>query len=333
MNIKYSSLYPIFCIFIIFLCLPHPCVSERCNKNDKKVLLQIKKALNNPYILTSWVPKEDCCDWYVVECDETTNRIVSLLIQDDDNLTGQIPPQVGDLPYLETLWFRKLPKLTGSIPTAISSLTNLKSVRLSWTNLSGPVPVFFTQLKKITYLDLSFNKLTGSIPAQLSTLPILEALHLDRNQLTGEIPDTFGNFPGSPDIYLSHNQLTGLVPKTFSGSDPFRIDLSRNKLGGDISFFFGAKKRLVTADFSRNKFMFDFSKVKQFPPNLIYLDLNHNQITGSLPSALTKVPWQTFNVSYNRLCGNIPTGGNLNRFDSTAFIHNRCLCGAPLPKC
>lgn len=296
-------------------------------------ITQIKKALNNPYLLASWVPKDDCCEWYLVKCDDTTNRIISLYVQDDDNLTGQIPPQVADLPYLQNLWFRKLPKLSGSIPTAIFALTNLKSVRLSWTNLSGPVPVGFAQLKNLTYLDLSFNKLTGSIPPQLSTLPKLEALHLDRNQLTGEIPDTFGNFPISPDIYLSHNQLTGLVPQSFAGSDPYRIDLSRNKLEGDISFFFGSKKRLETADFSRNNFKFDFSKVKQLPPNLIQLDLNHNQITGSLPSALAKVELQQFNVSYNRLCGKIPTGGNQKRFDSTAYFHNRCLCGAPLPKC
>ncbi|KAK1397719.1 Polygalacturonase-inhibiting protein 4 [Heracleum sosnowskyi] len=330
MNIKYSSLYPILCFFLIFLCLPHSSVSERCNKNDKRVLLQIKKALNNPYVIISWNPEGDCCEWSLVKCDEKTNRVITLYIEDDNNLTGQIPPQVADLPYLETLWFRKLPKLTGSIPTAISSLANLKSVRISWTNVTGPVPVFFAQLKNLTYLDLSFNKLTGSIPPQLSTLPNLEALFLDRNQLTGGIPDSFGKFPASPDIYLSHNQLTGLVPKTFAGSNPFRIDLSRNKLQGDISFFFGSKKRLEIADFSRNKFSFDFSKVKQFPPNLIYLDLNHNQITGSLPGALTKIRLQTFNVSYNRLCGKIPTGANLNIFD---YFHNRCLCGTPLPKC
>ncbi|KAK1397721.1 Polygalacturonase-inhibiting protein [Heracleum sosnowskyi] len=333
MKIDSSSFSPIFCICIILLCLPNLSASERCNKDDKKALLQIKEALKNPHLLASWVPNEDCCDWYLVECDKTTNRIISLTIQDDNNLTGQIPPQVGDLPYLETLWFRKLPKLTGEIPTAISALTNLKSVRLSSTNLTGPLPLFFPQLTNLTYLDLSFNKLHGVLPPQLATLPKLEALRLDRNQITGEIPDTFGKFAGSPDIYLSHNQLTGLIPTTFASSDPIRIDLSSNKLEGDISFFFGDKKRLETADFSQNLFTFNFSNVHQFPPALIYLDLNHNLITGSLPSVLAKVQLQTFNVSYNNLCGKIPTGENLERFDSTAYLHNSCLCGTPLPKC
>lgn len=333
MKIESSSFYPILCICIILLCLPNLSASERCNNNDKQALLQIKEALINPNILASWVPDQDCCDWNLVECDETNNRIISLTIHDDDNLAGEIPFQVGNLPYLETLWFTKLPNLYGKIPEEISALKNLKSLRLSWTNLAGPVPLFFPQLKKLACLDLSFNKLLGVIPPQLSALPSLCALHLEGNQLTGEIPDIFGNFAGSPDIYLSHNQLTGFVPKTFASSDPIRIDFSWNRLEGDISFFFGSKKRMEMADFSGNVLSFNFTKVQEFPPSLIYLDLNHNQIGGSLPSALTKLELQTFNVSNNNLCGKIPTGGNLERFDSTSYLHNSCLCGAPLQEC
>ena len=39
---------------------------------------------------------------------------------------------------------------------------------------------------------------------------------------------------------------------------------------------------------------------------------------------------QLFNVSYNRLCGAVPTGGNMASFDAYSYQHNRCLCGPPL---
>ncbi|CAL5401753.1 unnamed protein product [Camellia sinensis] len=319
---------------LVFLSLPSPSLSEPeiCNFEDKKVLLKIKAALNNPYHLASWNPETNCCDWYSVECDEITSRIISLTIF-GGNISGQIPAAVGDLPYLQTLVFRKLTNLTGSIPSAITKLKHLRTITLSWTNLSGPVPSFFTELKNLTFLDLSFNDLTGSIPPELAQLTNLAAIHLDRNKLTGTIPESFGTFTGSvPDLYLSHNQLTGPVPKSLGNLDFTRLDLSRNQLSGDLSFIFGSNKTMQIVDFSRNMFEFDLSNVV-FPASLISLDLNHNKIFGSLPAGLTAVNLQFFNVSYNRLCGPIPTGGKLQSFDLTSYFHNRCLCGAPLPAC
>ncbi|KAL2483127.1 Polygalacturonase inhibitor 1 [Forsythia ovata] len=306
--------------------------TERCNPNDKKVLLRIKKALNNPYQLASWDPKTDCCDWYVVECDPNTNRIVTFNLF-SANISAQIPAAIGDLPYLQTLVFRKLTNLTGQIPPAIAKLSNLKLLRLSYTNLSGTVPTFFTQLNNLTFLDLSFNDLTGPIPPELSLLQNLDALHLDRNKLTGNIPESFGKFTGKvPDLYLSHNKLTGSVPKNLGDLNFTVLDFSRNSLVGDISFLFGTNKTIQIVDFSRNVFEFDLSNVK-FPDSLTSLDLNHNKIKGSLPQDLRKLNLQYLNVSYNKLCGQIPTGGKLQTFDISSYFHNKCLCGAPLSAC
>ncbi|XVE61228.1 hypothetical protein DITRI_Ditri06bG0022700 [Diplodiscus trichospermus] len=308
-------------------------MSELCNPQDKKVLLKIKKALNDPYLLASWNPKTDCCDWYCLECDLNTHRVISLTLFSDDRLTGQIPAEVGDLPYLETLLFRHLPNLNGTIPPSIVKLKNLKTLRLSWTNLSGSVPDFLSQLKNVTYLDLSFNNLSGSIPSSLSSLPSLGALHLDRNKLTGSIPESFGMFPGKElGLYLSHNKLSGTIPASLGNVDFNTIDLSRNMLEGDASMLFGSNKTTWEIDLSRNEFQFDLSKVV-FPKSLAWLDLNHNKITGSIPAGLTGAELQFMNVSYNRLCGQIPVGGRLQSFDYSTYFHNKCLCGAPLESC
>ncbi|KAJ0053635.1 hypothetical protein Pint_01351 [Pistacia integerrima] len=317
---------------LIFSTLLHSSLSDLCNPNDKQVLLKIKKALNNPYILASWNPDTDCCNWYCVACDLTTNRINSLTIFSGD-LPGQIPAEVGDLPYLETLEFHKLTNLTGPIQPSIVKLKNLKFLRLSWTYLSGSVPDFLSQLNNLTFLDLSFNNLSGSIPSSLSKLQNLGALHLDRNKLTGPIPDSFGAFNGQvPWLYLSHNQLSGKIPPSLGNMDFNVIDLSSNKLEGDASFLFGINKTTQQLDVSRNLLAFNLSKV-EFPTSLTSLDLNHNKIFGSIPTQLTSVDLQFFNVSYNRLCGQIPVGGKLQSFDNSTYFHNKCLCGAPLAGC
>ncbi|KAE8680590.1 Polygalacturonase inhibitor [Hibiscus syriacus] len=273
-------------------------MSGRCNPQDKKVLLKIKKALGNPYLLASWDPKTACCDWYCLECHPDTHRVISLTMFTDDKLTGQIPADVGDLPHLETLLFRHLPNLHGTIPPTVTKLKNLKTL---WLPLHTPK---------------------------------LEALYLDRNKLTGSIPESFGRFPGR-NLYsfiLSHNKLSGTIPASLADMDLNTVDLSRNMLQGDPSVLFGKNKTTFYIDLSRNMFQFDLSKL-QFPKSLARLDLNHNKITGSIPARLTELELQFLNVSYNRLCGKIPVGGRLQSFDYSTFFHNRCLCGAPLDGC
>ncbi|XP_030482936.2 polygalacturonase inhibitor-like [Cannabis sativa] len=324
----------LFLTLILFSTFFKPSFSaELCRAKDKKVLLQIKKAFKNPYIYSGWDSKSDCCDWYGVKCDEKTHQIYSLFATDGD-LSGPIPPQVGDLPYLEDIHFHKQPNITGPIPFAISKLKNLRSLIITNTGLTGRVPDFLGQMKNLDFISLSFNSLTGTIPRSIGLLPKLGGLLLDRNKLTGPIPDTFGDFKGNDFyLYLSHNQLSGKIPPSLGRKDFTYIDLSRNRLEGDASFLFGSGKTMIQhVDLSRNLLEFDLSKVK-FPKSLIFLDLNHNKIKGSIPTGLTVPEFQQFNVSYNRLCGKIPMGGNLQRFDYSAYFHNRCLCGTPLPKC
>lgn len=113
------------------------------------------------------------------------------------------------------------------------------------------------------------------------------------------------------------------------------IDLSRNQFTGDASFLFGADKATQQIDLSRNEFAFDLSKVS-FPVNLTSLDLNHNKITGTIPAQINEIEpnfFSEFNVSYNRLCGEIPAGVITAKFGADAYFHNKCLCGPPLSAC
>ncbi|PON87921.1 LRR domain containing protein, partial [Trema orientale] len=329
-----DTIFTLTLLFATFL--HHPCHSELCHPQDKKALLQIKQAFNNPRVFSTWDPQTDCCvDWSVIQCNDTTHRIITFQLLSGD-LAGPIPSQFGDLPYLETLWLHKQPNLTGPIPRALTKLLKLRFLVISWANLSGPVPDFLSEIKTLQYVQFSFNNLTGPIPGSLSKLPDLGGISLDRNRLTGPIPDSFGGFQGN-DFYLqlSHNQLSGTIPASLGSMLGFsHVDLSRNKLEGDASVFFGSNKGMLQyVDLSRNLLEFNLSEV-EFPENLFWLDLNHNKITGSLPVGLTALKYfQGLNVSYDRLCGRIPVGGALQSFDDTSYFHNRCLCGAPLEGC
>ncbi|KAK8955738.1 Polygalacturonase inhibitor 2 [Platanthera guangdongensis] len=326
---------------LLLLLLPPLASASKCNKDDKRALLSIKSAFNNAYHFASWTSTSACCDWYGVECDPgvpgAAGRVTGLFVITDSNVSGPIPPAVGDLPHLTSLRFHKLPLLVGNIPSAITRLTRLSVLTLSWNALSGPIPPFLSQIPSLTIVDLSFNLFSGSIPAELANLPALLGLDFSRNRLTGPIPSSFGNFPKAspPQLVFNHNNLSGDLPRELGVPEWSVIDLSRNKLTGDASFLFGAEKATQRIDLSRNEFAFDLSKVT-FPVNLTSLDLNHNEITGAIPAQINQVErnfFSEFNVSYNRLCGAIPAGVITAKFGVDAYFHNKCLCGPPLPAC
>lgn len=114
------------------------------------------------------------------------------------------------------------------------------------------------------------------------------------------------------------------------------MDLSQNMLEGDASVLFGAEKeRLQKINLAKNLLAFDLGKIRlSKSKDLGGLDLRNNRIYGNLPKVLTSFKYlKRLNVSYNNLCGEIPQGGKLQRFDESCYAHNKCLCGSPLPAC
>ncbi|KAI3845796.1 hypothetical protein MKW98_016555, partial [Papaver atlanticum] len=211
------SLY--YSLFLLFLAITTTLVSPshgalgKCNPSDYKALMNIKKSLNNPYELTSWKPNTDCCEWYVVKCDRTTNRIKEFSLFQSSSvggLSGQISSSIGDLPYLETIIFRSFKNVTGPIPQSITKLKHLTMLELSHLSLSGPVPNFLNQLTNLNYLDLSSNQLEFDL-AKVKFPKSLTWLDLSNNKIFGTIPEDMKDL----DLHMlnvSYNNLCGKIP-------------------------------------------------------------------------------------------------------------------------
>jgi len=122
--------------------------------------------------------------WYGVTL--TGRGHVWKLYLDNNNLEGQIPPELGNL-------------------------KDLMELELSANKLSGPIPPQLGNLDRTYWLSLHHNQLSGSIPPELGNIRVLMRLDLRANQLSGLIPPELG----SRDLYLlalSANKLSGPIP-------------------------------------------------------------------------------------------------------------------------
>jgi len=129
-----------------------------------------------------------------------------------NNLTGEIPPEIGNLVNLTVL---DLPwnYLTGAIPPEIGNLVNLTVLGLHNNQFTGEIPSEIMNLTNLTILDIHNNQLTGNIPSEIGNLINLDFLSLSNNQLTGEIPSEIGNLTNLSVLFLHYNQLSGEVPE------------------------------------------------------------------------------------------------------------------------
>ncbi|KAM3747369.1 hypothetical protein ACB098_05G029900 [Castanea mollissima] len=79
--------------------------------------------------------------------------------------------------------------LTGEIPPTLGQLSSICAMNLSYNQLTGSIPKSFSNLTQLESLDLSHNNLSGEIPSVLTDLTFLEAFNVNHNNLSGKVPN------------------------------------------------------------------------------------------------------------------------------------------------
>ena len=138
--------------------------------SDRAALVALYNATDGPNWDNSinWLEDSWLEDWHGVTTDATTGRMVSLDLR-RNSLTGSIPPELGNLAYLELLYLNDN-QLSGPIPPELGNLTYLEELYLNDNQLSGPIPPALGNLINLKWLHLSDNRLTGCIPDGLRNL-------------------------------------------------------------------------------------------------------------------------------------------------------------------
>ncbi|KAE8707966.1 hypothetical protein F3Y22_tig00110365pilonHSYRG00091 [Hibiscus syriacus] len=101
----------------------------------------------------------------------------------NNNLSGTLPPELGNLVYLQQLYINSC-GLGGQIPSTFANLVNVQIMWASDTALTGKIPDFVGNWTKLTSVRFEGNSFEGPIPSSLANLASLTSLNLEANNFT-----------------------------------------------------------------------------------------------------------------------------------------------------
>nr|GFB03034.1 protein kinase-like domain-containing protein [Tanacetum cinerariifolium] len=128
----------------------------------------------------------------------------------------------------------------------------------------GVIPTNLSGCSELKELGLAFNKLVGSIPKEIGFL-IESNNFTGDNPFGGRIPDTLGRWKSLTEIDASSCELYGIIPHfIYNLSQLSYLSLPFNHLTASLHPTTGSML-----------------------PNLLYLQLMQNQLTGIIPPSLS----------------------------------------------
>ncbi|TYI73043.1 hypothetical protein E1A91_D07G102400v1 [Gossypium mustelinum] len=351
-----SILFAAFKLVILQLCMNLDSRLTECIRSGSLSFLCTNKDSGLSYLdlsnnlLSGGIP--DC--WI-------NSRGLTIINLENNNLSGVIPTSLGSVERLQSLRLRNT-SLHGEIPQSLKIYTQLTLLDLGENKLTGIIPPWIGEkLENLVVLRLRSNKFHGDIPSSLCKQQFLQVLDLSLNNISGTIPSCFNNLTAMAHLesseatikfwYYYHDvsdiedSTTAFFARIFNDhllviwkgvEQEYRktlgllrvIDLSCNKLSGEIPREIASLHGLITLNLSRN--MLKGSIIKEIGQlkALESLDLSTNNLSGVIPESMSDLSFlSVLELSNNNLTGKIPLSTQLESFNATYFAGNSRLCG------
>lgn len=331
---------------------PPPVTPIDADNPDRQVLITLYNATGGTGWSQSrnWNGPSSIGTWYGVETNSA--GFVTELELDDNNLTGSLPAQLGDLAHLERLVLDgngisgRIPpelgnlssltmlnlrgnSLEGSIPSELGALVRLDTLDLFNAGLSGPIPSSLGNLGSVQRLTVGWNQLSGPIPAELGQLDNATYMNFSRNELTGTIPPELGNLESIELISVSRNNLTGSIPPELGELATLeRLYLYDNQLTGGIPPVLGQLSRLDLLWIHQNNLTGPIPDEFANLAAMERLSAYENGLSGAIPSFVGDFPLVYLLLHENAFSGGLPARiGGISALERLTLSGNPALTG------
>lgn len=303
-----SSSSSVYLLWILLLChlIPFTCSlnssrQPRCHDYERSALLQFKQSFIIHKTSNGCDPKVeswklvdgercDCCSWDGVECDEETNHVIGLHLENSC--------LYGSLNSNSTLFH----------------LVHLQSLNLANNNFNfSQIPYQIGRLSRLTHLDISYSILSEQIPQQIFNLTKLISLKLSNNFNTQKLhkpnfEDLVQHLTNLKVLHLSSVDISSRLPQLLANYSSLQsLHLSGCKLQGDFPVGIFQLPNLKILDLSRNQDLKGFLPPFQLKSLLKSLILSATNFGGELHSSLGNLPYlKKLDIFYCNFTGQIP---------------------------
>lgn len=303
------------------------CAIERCDIEDWRTLKQFYKSTNGD----DWT---DNLNWETVtgnlppvDCDLRKLRGVSLNVEGkvmaldlfDNNLTGSLPDETGDLTELTYIDLGY--NLIGdTIPPALGKLDKLNTLLLDNNNFTGNIPGTFADMENLSILYLNNNNLTGCPNADLANLCTKLIKDYNKNEYISE----GNNLNIDWEIFCEFGIDSCKIPTC--EADWFALKQLYINTNGDNWDINDGWETIIEGSppLENCNLNLLFGVETDDDGNVTNIDLHDNNLTGILPTAIGNFSNLKDLLLYdNQISGNIPPEiGNLSNLEDIRLFRN-----------
>lgn len=249
-------------------------------------------------------------------------------------MTGEIPEFTGcsKLVFIELNYN----KLKGTIPTSISTLSNLNLLFLNNNYLTGNLNNVFNASVNIglNIIDISNNYLTGTLNKEIFQISKINTFIAYTNCMNNVIlPIEICNASNLQNLVLDGLKTADKCRNQIfkNPNFPTTYTSTRNVIKNGLPNCLFNMTSLITLSLSGNRMTGTLNNLNTISTILTNLSLSNNEFTGVIPNIFLSRSWVNINLAFNKFRGVVPNSMPILSSNNSLYLNNNRLSG-DIPK-